>query len=106
AFTWTPDDGPATTTVKVRVSDGSGLFTQETLTVTVTNAAPTASGFGAPAVAVAGVPVAFTFANPTDPSGADRAAGLRYSYDLNNDGTFEISNSPNPTASFPFAQPG
>ena len=42
-----------------------------------------------------------TFSNPFDPSPADTAAGFRYSYDFDNDGTFEIVNSPSAMAVVP-----
>ena len=44
-----------------------------------------------------------SFVSPLDPSSADADAGFRYSFDFNNDGTFEIVNSSSPTATVPAA---
>src|SRR5207248_514973 len=92
--------------VTVRISDTTELTTTASFLITRVQDpahAPVLAVIGDQAVAE-GSPL--TFANPTDPSAADRAAGLRYSYDLNNDGTFDILNSASPSASFTFAQPG
>src|SRR5439155_4150315 len=72
--------------------------------VTVSDVAPTAT-FTDPS-AVAGTPVSFNFSNQASPSSTDTAAGFKYSYDFNNDGVFEISNSTSPTASYTFTTPG
>ncbi|MGB4966285.1 MAG: Ig-like domain repeat protein, partial [Microgenomates group bacterium] len=61
-----------------------------TTTVTVNNVNPTAT-FTNGGPYVFGQPGAVTFSAQADPSAAD-LAGLRYSYDFNNDGTFEIGN--------------
>ena len=102
------DDGPVTRTVKGRILDKDGGFTEYTTTITVTNVRPTATFTNnGPKPAV--TPVTVQFTNPADPSTAD-AAALRYSYDFNNDGDFtdtgEIANSPSPTASVSFNLPG
>src|SRR5262249_24224610 len=51
-------------------------------------------------------PVTFTMTGGTDPSPVDVAAGLKYSFDFDNNGTFEIPNSASPTASFTYATAG
>ena len=81
-FGFTPADN-GTYTVTLVVADSNGLIsTAATRTLTVSNAAPTAtlvsSGTG---------PVLISFAGVTDASAID-AASLRYSFDLNNDGDF------------------
>src|SRR6185369_15126199 len=43
--------------------------------------------------------VAFT--NPSDPSNADVSAGFRYSFDFNNDGFFEVTDSTSASATVP-----
>jgi Ca2+-binding RTX toxin-like protein len=83
-FAFTPDDGPGTYSVTVRVSDGPaglGTFTStQTVTIAVNNVAPTA-GLAAQPVAVRGQPVPFAL-SATDPSGADTAAGFTYLVDF------------------------
>ncbi|HEY6762920.1 MAG TPA: PKD domain-containing protein [Baekduia sp.] len=82
-------DGPATKSVRVRVSDGSLSTTSAATTVTVTNAAPSATlGNDGPVVEGSDATVSFTGA--TDPSSADTAAGFRYAYDLDDDGTWDV----------------
>ena len=51
--------------------------------------APTAT-FTSPPGSIERKPVTVTFANQKDPSQADTLAGFTYSYDLNNDGVFEV----------------
>ena len=81
-------DGPATRTVKVRVSDGEDA-TVATTTVTVTNVAPTATA-GGPYTGVPFAPVAFS-GNATDPAGA--ADILTYAWDFEYNGTFAADTS-------------
>jgi hypothetical protein len=76
--TVTVDDGPAAATVEVVVSDGAETATA-TQDVVVSNVAPLLEA--APVTGVWGVPVAFS-GSPTDPSGADTAAGLSPSWSL------------------------
>jgi PKD repeat protein len=94
-----------TYTVTLTVTDSQGHTANDSATVTVQNVAPTAS-FSSSATAPAGTTVAFNFTNQTDPSSVDRAAGFRYSYDFNGDGTFEVANSTTATASYTFATAG
>ena len=71
-------DGPASRTVRVRVSDGD-LATIDTATVNVTNVDPTAT-FNAPASVFAGFPIELSLTNATDAAPADRP-GLTYAFD-------------------------
>jgi hypothetical protein len=101
-------DGPASRTVAVRAS-GQGVSSIDTATVTIVNAAPTASFAAGGAVTVgAASTVAFTAA--TDPSTTDVTAGLRYSFDFNADGDFtdagDVLNSTTTTATYTFPTTG
>ena len=71
-------DGPASRTIRVRVSDGTAVATDEA-TVTVTNVAPTGT-FNAPASSFAGFPFTLSVTNATDAAPADRP-GLTYAFD-------------------------
>ena len=83
------NDGPATFNVRVQVSDGKDTTTSAAATLNVVNAAPDATaGNGGPVNEGSTGTVAFT--NVTDSSAADTAAGFRYAYDFNNDGTYEV----------------
>jgi hypothetical protein len=106
-FSWIPDDGPASALITVTVTDSGvpDLSASRSFTVTVRNVAPTAT-FSGPASAPVGTPVTFRFAQPDDPSAADRAAGFRYSYDFNNDGLFEFSDVRDASMSFAFPTAG
>ena len=68
----------------------AALSAAQTTTVTVNNVNPTAT-FTNGGPYVFGQPRQVTFSNQADPSASD-LAGLRYSYDFNNDGIFEIGN--------------
>jgi len=71
-------DGPATRTVRVRVTDGE-YTAVDTATVNVTNVDPTAT-FVAPPSVFAGFPIALSLTNATDAAPADRP-GLTYAFD-------------------------
>ncbi|HUR54117.1 MAG TPA: pre-peptidase C-terminal domain-containing protein, partial [Gemmataceae bacterium] len=81
-------DGPATRVVRGRVFDKDGDFTEATTTITITNAAPTGTFTNGGPVAEGNSGTA-DFSVATDPSAADLAA-LRYAFDFNNDGAFEV----------------
>lgn len=93
--TYSPDDGPATQTVSVRVTDPGGRSGLDSATVSVTNVAPTAS-FGAPDTADAGAGFTVSLADPFDPSAADTAAGFTYAFDCGA-GYGDFSSSPSAT---------
>ncbi len=59
----------------------------------LTNNGPVNEGAGA----------VMSFSSSSDPSPIDAAAGYAYSYDFNNDGAYEVSNSPLPSAGVPGA---
>jgi len=89
-----------TYTVTLTVTDGVGQKTQDTAVVTVKNVAPTATFSNGGPVGQGGTG-SVSFTNPYDPSATDVAAGFRYSYDFNNDGTFEIVDSSSASATVP-----
>jgi extracellular elastinolytic metalloproteinase len=69
-------DGPGTYTVKARIIDKDGGFTDYTTTITVTNVPPTATLSNGGSVPE-GSPGTVTFSNQSDPSPVDTAAGFR-----------------------------
>ena len=73
-----PDNGAYT--VGLRISDSAGHVRTTATTVTVSNAAPSL-GLGGPSQADADQAIEFR-ASADDPSPADRAAGLTYSWDF------------------------
>jgi Ca2+-binding RTX toxin-like protein len=78
---------PATpTTVTLRVSDGMSTV-EDTSSLTVTNAPPTASISG-PTMGVPGLPLSFMF-SATDPSSVDASNPFTYDIDWDGDGTFD-----------------
>src|SRR5262249_54878651 len=85
------DDGSGSRVVRGRIADKDGGFTDYTVTITLTNVAPTAS-FSGPASVSEGSTATVSFSGAFDPSSADTAAGFRYAYDFNNDGTFDQGN--------------
>jgi len=89
------DDGPATPTVRVQVTDDIGQTATDQVTVTVRNVPPTAT-FSAPASSNAGFPFTLSLSAPSDPSAADTAAGFAYAFDCGDGagyGTFGSSAS-------------
>ncbi len=94
-------DGPGVFTVRVRATDGAGKqITSAAVTLSIGNVPPTALFTNAGPV-VDGSAGGVSFTGPTDPSPADVQAGFRYSYDFDNDGTFEIVNSTAASAPVP-----
>lgn len=87
--------------VILTVTDVSGVRRQDVIMVTVHNGAPTAT-FGNGGSVNEGSAGSVSFANQLD-SIADTAAGFRYSYDFDNDGTFEVVNSTSATRAVPAA---
>jgi hypothetical protein len=82
-------DGPGSYSVSVRVSDGYDTVTIGPGTLTVANAAPTFS-LTAPATVAETDAVQVGVTDVDDASTADRTDGIRFGYDLDDDGTFEI----------------
>ncbi|HZZ42832.1 MAG TPA: SdrD B-like domain-containing protein [Tepidisphaeraceae bacterium] len=95
-------DGPATRTIALQVTDSANATLMDVTTITITDAPPTAT-LSTSGISEGSTTGAVTFNNPTDPSPADLAAGFTYSYDFDNDGTFEITDSTSPTATIPSA---
>ena len=89
SFGFTPPDDRVYTATFTVTNALTGLSSRATSTVTAAGANPTGS-FVLPAYAAINEPLALTVANGTDPSPEDVAAGLRYAFDLNNDGIFDI----------------
>jgi uncharacterized delta-60 repeat protein len=91
-FSTRPDDN-GTYVVSLAVTDKAGnAGNAAAKTVTVSNVAPTATAFAAsPADTIdPGAAASVSFTAPADVSSADTTAGLTYSYDFDNDGTFEV----------------
>jgi PKD repeat protein len=75
--------------VVVTIADDDGGTDTQSFFVTVGNAAPTATlGNSGPVAEGSSATVSFT--NQFDPNPADAAAGFRYAYDVDNDGTFDF----------------
>ena len=77
-------------TIRVRVSDGVNLAVGASTTLTIASAPPSMQIF-LPSRLQKGF-FAQLIVSATDASAADRAAGLRYSYDFNNDGRWDFGN--------------
>jgi hypothetical protein len=84
-------DGPDSAGVRVQVSDGTETTTSAAATLTITNAAPT----GTPSAAdvVEGGTGQLGLSGATDASAADVIAGLRFGYDFDGDGTYDVGSS-------------
>jgi hypothetical protein len=95
------NDGPATFNVQVRVTNGLTTAFSTTTTLTVTAVAPTATFSNSGSIVQGGTTERVTFTRPTDPSPTETRAGFLYSYDFNNDGVFEITNSTSASALVP-----
>ena len=84
------DNGPLTRQLRVRVGDG---FTTTTAaaTLTVNNANPT--GALADQTVAEGTTATIGLTGVTDPSPGDVTAGLRYAYDFQADGTYDVGST-------------
>ena len=91
------DDGSYTLTV--RVSDNE-TYTDADTTVTIFNKAPTAT-FSDGGEVSEGSEGTVSFTDQLDPSDADTDAGFTYSYDFDDDGSFEIAGSTESSATVP-----
>jgi hypothetical protein len=96
---FTPDDD-GTYAVTLVVTDDDGGTTTATAELTVGNAAPTAV-FSGDAAVDEGSTATVAFSGQADASAIDLAAGFAYSYDFDNDGTFEITDSASASAVVP-----
>lgn len=84
-------DGPSSRTVVLEVRDDFGDSATSGGVVNLVNVAPTAT-LSSSGLVNAGSPAEVSFGAQFDPSLTDILAGLRYAYDLNNDGLFELGN--------------
>ncbi|HEY4095852.1 MAG TPA: PKD domain-containing protein [Baekduia sp.] len=85
-------DGPDSASVRVQVKDPThGAVTSAATTLTITNVLPSAT-LGNDGPVAEGADATISFTGATDPSSADQTAGFRYSFDLNNDGTYDVGN--------------
>ena len=81
-------DGPGSRTLGLRVTDSFGLSGSTTVSLSITNAAPTARLSNSGPVNE-GSAATVTFAGQHDPSPTDTSAGFHYAYDFDNDGMFD-----------------
>lgn len=81
------NDGPHTSGVRVRVSDGIDTVTSSAATLSIANAPPTVAVSG-PATGDAGQALNFTFA-ASDPSPLDQAGTFTYRIDWDGDGSVD-----------------
>jgi len=78
------EDGPSDHTVRARIIDRDGGFSEYTTSVHVANVDPTATLANNGPVDE-GSPATISFADQFDPSSADTAAGFHYAYSCSND---------------------
>jgi hypothetical protein len=99
-FTYTPDDGPATYQVTVRVTDNGlpALHDTQTFTIIVLNVPPTPQILGAPDSSPEGSLISLG-SSVTDPSGADTAAGFAEAWSVTKNGAAYSAGS-GPSVSF------
>jgi len=86
-------DGPDSQAVVLRVCDDTATCVTDTMIVNILNTAPTATFAVTASLVIEGHSTSLAFGQLFDPSPADLVAGLRYSYDCTNDGSFEVSES-------------
>ncbi|HEX6023493.1 MAG TPA: PKD domain-containing protein, partial [Solirubrobacter sp.] len=90
-------DGPATSQVRLRVNDGTVNADSAATTLTVNNVAP-AGAFGNSGAVGEGGTAQVSFTVVDDPSLADQFAGVRFGFDFDNNGTFEVGGGTYATA--------
>src|SRR5262249_48269304 len=78
---------------------GSSTTSSATVIIPITNVAPTANLGGA--TLGEGQSATVTFNGASDPSADDTLTGFLYSYDFDNNGSFEVSNSTQSSAAVP-----
>jgi PKD repeat protein len=91
--------------VRGRVTDKDGGFEEYATDVEIYNVAPTARLVGG-STAVEGGSLTFRLEGAADPSAADLAAKLTYSFDLDGDGAYEVSGKTATSATRVFANDG
>ena len=97
------DDGAYTVTLTV--TDATNATATDTAVVTVANVAPTGTLSNSGPVAP-NATVTISFANQFDPGTVDTAAGFKYSYDFDNNGTWEVTDSTTASATTSYATAG
>ena len=96
------DQGRYSVQLQARFADGSSVVS-DAINLVISNTAPTGV-FGVSAAAIdEGGSATVGFSSSSDPSAADTARGLRYSFDFNNDGAFDIVDSTSATVTVPAA---
>jgi len=110
-FEWTPADGPATVTFTVRVTDDgttndlpAPMSADRSVTITVNNIAPSATGLTGPGTVEAGKSASFTLNGVTDAPGD--MPTLKYSFDWTADGSYDEVDLSSPTKSHTYFTPG
>jgi hypothetical protein len=98
------DDGLASKSPSVTISDGDGGSDSKSLAVTVNNVAPTAT-FGNNGPVNEGQSFTLSLTSPQDPSSADTSAGFQYAFDCG-DGAGYGSYGANSTATCPTTDSG
>lgn len=93
-------DGPSTHEIAVRIRNQWGSPVIATTTLNIVNGPPTATFSHVKSTVYVGSPDAVQFTNQSD-STVDMAQGFHYSYDFNNDGVFEVTDSSSPTQIIP-----
>ncbi|MBI1299963.1 DUF11 domain-containing protein, partial [bacterium] len=96
----TTDDGPQTMVNTAAVTSTQTALITDSVGVQVSNVAPTAT-LGNNGPVNNGGAASVSFGGQFDPSAADTAAGFRYSYDLDNDGVFDVTNVISPSVTVP-----
>jgi uncharacterized delta-60 repeat protein len=102
-FSTTPDDN-GTYVVSLGVTDKAGnTGNAAAKTVTANNVAPTATAFSASPTDTIdpGATASVSFTGPADVSSADTTAGFTYSYDFDNDSTFDVTGATSSSAVVP-----
>jgi hypothetical protein len=94
------DDGPGSQTILARIQDKDEAYTDYTTTISIENVAPTATLTNSGPVQQ-GTDGLVSFIGQHDPSSADVAAGFTYSYDFDNDGTFEVVSTSDASVTVP-----
>ncbi|MBX7106718.1 MAG: putative Ig domain-containing protein, partial [Gemmataceae bacterium] len=106
--TWTPGDGPLSTTFTIRLSSTliPAITSTRTVSITVNNVAPTATFLTGPGTTAVDESAGFTLNGATDVSTADITAGLKYSFDFDGNGTFEITNGTSASVNYVYPSNG
>jgi hypothetical protein len=92
SWSLTPDDGPSDSrTVTITATDALGSHVVKTFDLVVTNIAPAASlSANITNTGLFSPDVVLTFGAVGDPSAADITGGFAYSYDFDNDGSWDL----------------